>query len=565
MKIINRLQLSILLCIVFGFMATVGNVAKAHFIWVYARDGKIQVVFGEGLEPDQAEFLAGLSTMKAYKIVDGRRVGIELAKQVDGGQCWFEISTEDAGHALDIHCPYGIFGRGDKTMLLNYSAKYVNLANAKPAKVAQELDLDLIPHLNNGEVKITAFFQGKPVKGVEIEVTRNAGESDYATTGRDGVATVKPISRFLIRGKYTVEESGEFNGEKYSEKRYYCTLVLDTAADKIGATNTAEQDKSVASIKLEKLETKLGKFPKGMTSFGGTVLGNRIFVIGGKSGKAHSYAKAYQNRNVYSLVIDGSNNEWQIVGENHGLQGLAIVGHGQHVYRIGGLEARNKEGDDHDLHSVSDFVAFDPEKKSWKTLPSLPAGRSSFDACLIGDDIYVVGGWTMGDDESEWATTILKFDLTKPESDWQSIKAPFETRALAVNAHDEKLIIVGGITNGGGPTNEVHIFDPKTNSWVQGAPVPTEGGMKAFGCSAVSLEGSLLVSTYDGGIYQMSKNASAWTKIHQLDTGRFFHQMLPVAKNRFALVGGSHMETGSHFEVEIFECRKASAKGDSHE
>ena len=30
--------------------------ADAHFIWVYAEEGKVKVVFGEGLEPDQAQF-----------------------------------------------------------------------------------------------------------------------------------------------------------------------------------------------------------------------------------------------------------------------------------------------------------------------------------------------------------------------------------------------------------------------------------------------------------------------------------------------------------------------------
>ena len=62
-----------------------------------------------------------------------------------------------------------------------------------------------------------------------------------------------------------------------------------------------------------------------------------------------------------------------------------------------------------------------------------------------------------------------------------------------------------------------------------------------------------MASTYDGGIYALNADHSGWAKIHELDDGRFFHQMLPVAENRFALVGGSHMESGSHFEVEVFE------------
>jgi len=82
--------------------------------------------------------------------------------------------------------------------------------------------------------------------------------------------------------------------------------------------------------------------------------------------------------------------------------------------------------------------------------------------------------------------------------------------------------------------------------------------MRAFGCSAVSLGGNLLVSTYGGGIFlliddEKGEDSKAWMKVHQLETGRFFHQMLPVDELKFALVGGSHMEHDSHLEIEVFE------------
>ena len=318
-----------------------------------------------------------------------------------------------------------------------------------------------------------------------------------------------------------------------------------------------------ATVTLKKVESEFDEIPKGMTSFGATVVDDCIYVIGGKSGKAHSYATSYQNRNVYCLKLDGSNHEWHVAGDNLGLQGLAIVGHKGKVYRIGGLEARNKEGEEHDLHSVRDFLAFDPAKKSWTKLPELPKARSSFDACVAGDHVFVVGGWTLaGEGNSVWADNILKFDLTQPESTWEEIEAPFHSRALAVRAHDDKLVVIGGIQEKGGPTGAVHFFDLKTEKWTEGpdVPAPAESRIKAFGCSAVSLGENLLVSTYDGGVYHLtdgkdeSKNdGKAWSKVHQLDNGRFFHQMLPVGDSKFALVGGSHMQDGSQLEVEVYE------------
>ena len=330
------------------------------------------------------------------------------------------------------------------------------------------------------------------------------------------------------------------------------TQAQTAVADADKQTDDKTTPSAEPTIKLKPVETELADFPKGMTSFGAAVVGDRIFVIGGKSGKAHAYAKSYQNKDVFSLAINGSDKEWQTVGENHGLQGLAIVGYDGKVYRIGGLEARNKEDEDDDLHSVADFKQFDPSTKTWTDLPSLPQGRSSIDACVVGSEVYVVGGWTMGDDETEWATDMLKFDLSNPSGKWETIDVPFKTRALAVEAFKNQLVVVGGLKQKGGPTDEVHIYDLKTNQWSVGPAVPASG-MKAFGCSTASVAGHVLVSTYDGGIYQLAADNGSWSKIYQLDDGRFFHQMLPIAKNEFALVGGSHMETGSKLKVEVFE------------
>ena len=542
---------------------------KAHFVWVFSEDGKVKVVFGEGLEPGQEQFLSGLSDMKAFAVVGGKFEPVEFGKQVDGDQGWFEASQDKVGQLVEVTCPYGVFGRGEKTMFLDYSAKYVSMPNTtnqlNASKPSKNLALDIVPSFANGNLTLTAYFKGYPLKGVEIQLENVESESLTRTTDETGQVVLNSSTRYTIRAKHTVAEAGEVDGESFSERRFYCTMVLDTnsldsqQSEPKSAASHPEENSS--NVSLKKVEAGFADFPRGMTSFGATVLDNRIYVIGGKSGRAHSYAKSYQNRNVYCLNLDGSDNQWQIAGENLGLQGLAIVGHAGKVYRIGGLEARNKEGEDQDLHSVNDFVAFDPVEKTWTELPALPEGRSSFDACVAGDHVYVVGGWKMaGEKESVWATDMLRFDLSNSSSKWEKIEAPFSTRALCVRAFQDKLVVIGGIQQAGGPTNAVHVYDMKTGKWSEGPVVPTEGGMKAFGCSAVSIGDHLLVSTYDGGIFQFGKDGKSWTKIHQLDAGRFFHQMLPVGENRFALVGGSHMEHGSHLEVEVFELQKSDSE-----
>lgn len=550
--------------------------AGAHFVWVYAENGKVKVVFGEGLEPDQAQFLTGLSEMKTYTVLDGQSKQVKLEQRTEGDEGWFEISQNKLGRSVEVSCPYGVFGRGDKKMFLDYSAKHVICSGAEKhnsAAPSKNLSLDLIPQFRDGKLNLTVYFNGQPLKGAEVELEVIDTDSLSAITGDSGQVSLQLASRYVIRAKHTVMDAGEIDGKEFSERRYYCTLVLDvsgTSNEKKTAPQASKTNdgRTASNWVIEKVDANYAEFPRGMTSFGAAVVNGCVYVIGGKSGKAHSYAKSYQNRNVYRLNLKDGGKNWQVVADNLGLQGLAIVGHADRVYRIGGLEARNQEGDDHDLHSVDFVKALDLEKKTWLELPKLPMGRSSFDACIVGNHIYVIGGWTMaGDKETVWATEMLKLDLSQPDAQWQAIKAPFKTRALAVRCHQEKLFVIGGIQEKGGPTNAVHVFDLKTAKWTTGPEVPTEGQIKAFGCSAVSLGKHLLVSTYDGGIFKLNADAASWDKVHQLDAGRFFHQMLPVGKSKFALVGGSHMEHGSHREIEVFELteRKSNKKSEPQE
>ena len=534
------------------------STANAHFLFVYSEDGKVKVVFGEDHDPDQAQFLSGLKAMKAFTTIDGEKKEITFEKVVEGDNGWFEVAKDGVGNAVDISCPYGVFGRDDKTMFLDYSAKYVQHMHGKPlSKPTKEMALDLVPEFGPEGLKVTVLFKGMPLHNAEVKLVRVETDSVETKTDETGSIVLSPTARYLVRAKHVLEEAGEIDGKKFSERRYYCTMVLDVGAKHEAAGKAIASKPAVkleAPISLESVDARYADLPRGMTSFGATVVDNQVYVIGGKSGRAHSYAKSYQNRDVFCLSLSGDDKEWKTVGENLGLQGLAIVGYQGKVYRIGGLEARNKEGEDHDLHSIAEVLEFHPADQSWNKLPSLPEGRSSFDACVADKKIFVVGGWKLGgESDSEWAEDMFVFDLSKPDSEWQRIAAPFKTRALAVRAHGDNLIVVGGIASGGGPTAAVHMFNLKTSQWSEGPEVPTEGGMKAFGCSAVSLGDNFLVSTYDGHVFRLSDDSKNWEVVHRLETGRFFHQMLPVGDSQFALIGGSHMEHGSQQEVEVFE------------
>ena len=542
-------------------LSVLARPADAHFLFVYGDDGKVKIVFGEGTDPDQAKFLDGLKSMKAFTFAGDEKQQIEFEKIVEGDDGWFEKPLDKVGSVVNVACPYGVFSRGEKSMYLDYSAKYVRfpINNAAAIKPSSDLMLDMTPTFENGQLKVVVNFKGMPLTDADVSLTRMEYDAAETKTDETGSAVLDAHTRYIVRAKHIIDEAGEADGKSFSEKRYYCTMVLDLGSEaapaKIAAADEQPAAKSDNRFTIEPIDRGYEAFPRGMTSFGATVLDGKIYVTGGKSGRAHHYARSYQNGEIWALDLAGK--QWETVGNTLGLQGLALAAHDGKIIRIGGLEARNEEGEEHLLQSLSDVKSFDPETKKWTTLPSLPHGRSSIDACVHNDKIYVAGGWTLAiGAESVWATDMLVLDMSATEPAWKSIAAPFEVRAVSVNAYDNKIFVMGGIEDAGGPTDAVHIFDLENEEWTDGPDIPCEGGLKAFGCSAAVVVGQLFVSTYDGGIYRLQEDLSAWEKDYQLQQGRFFHQMLPAGDSSFMIIGGAHMKSGAQTDIEVLEVKE---------
>ncbi|RPH80248.1 MAG: hypothetical protein EHM77_05165 [Planctomycetaceae bacterium] len=318
--------------------------------------------------------------------------------------------------------------------------------------------------------------------------------------------------------------------------RHYATLTLDVPTSNASASKTAGASDGLAS------ET-IGKLPFTLTSFGGAVLGDDVYVYGGTMGASHQYGKELQNDALMRMKLTGG--EWETVARGPRLQGLALVPHGGKLYRIGGFEARNSAGDDQDLWSVNSVASFDPATGQWSELPPLPEPRSSFDAVVMGDHIYVMGGWGMaGDAKPVWHETAWKMDLTQNQPSWTAIaKAPFERRALALAAHDGKLYGIGGMTSGDETSLETDIYDPATDSWSTGPELVGDSGMTGFGASAFATGGDLYITTVTGSLQKLAKDGSAWTVVAEMPAGRFFHRMLPASESTFVLIGGSNMQS----------------------
>lgn len=304
-------------------------------------------------------------------------------------------------------------------------------------------------------------------------------------------------------------------------------------------------------------KTKLPPLPELVTSFGAAVSGDALYVYGGHTGGAHAYDNAAQAHTLRRLDLKQPAKGWESLNKGPRLQGLAMVAHKGKLYRIGGFTAKNKEGEDHDLWSQANVDCYDPATNKWSALPALPEPRSSFDAAVLGDTIYVLGGWSMqGDAESQWHTSAYALDLSAAKPQWKALpKPPFARRALSVAAFQGKIFAIGGMQQKGGPSTQVDVFNVKAKKWEAG-PKLVGKGMDGFGSSAFATGGRLYVSTYSGKLQRLSKDGKSFEVVRELERARFFHRMLPLDAGSLVSVGGASMQVGKFEEVDVISVEK---------
>jgi N-acetylneuraminic acid mutarotase len=278
--------------------------------------------------------------------------------------------------------------------------------------------------------------------------------------------------------------------------------------------------------------TTTDMMPVGLTTVGATTLGDHVYVLGGYAGTPHEYSQRDQSREFYRL--DLKTHRWDKLASVGPIQSAVLVNDGRYVYRVGGMIAKNDPGQPQDMHSLPDFARFDPEKNAWQPLTNLPEPRSSHQAVLYGNKLYVIGGWELsgGTYDSEWRQTMATCDLSQPSCSWKVEPMPFATRAFGAAVFQDKLYVLGGLTPEEG-TDDTQIYDLKAGTWSKGPALPK--GNTTIG--AAVYRGQLYANGGDGNVYRLSADGSAWSVAGELAFPRMFHQLLE-SPNGVLVVGG---------------------------
>ncbi len=75
--------------------------------------------------------------------------------------------------------------------------------------------------------------------------------------------------------------------------------------------------------------------------------------------------------------------------------------------------------------------------------------------------------------------------------------------------------------------------------------------MAGFGASGWSVNGKLIVTTYEGDIECWDDAKGVWKVVGKAADARFFHRLLPIDAKQLVAIGGANMESGKYLELEL--------------
>jgi N-acetylneuraminic acid mutarotase len=214
---------------------------------------------------------------------------------------------------------------------------------------------------------------------------------------------------------------------------------------------------------------------------------------------------------------------------------------GDALYVLGGVE-KDEIGKEHTVNSV---LKFDSRTQTWSEVPPMPAERDNAGACVMGSDMYIIGGCN---DDMEKTSTTYHFSTDKNE--WATL-APMSE---AISGHsvcvvDGLIYVLGGEDSDNNCASSVHRFDPVSYLWSVLAPMSVARGYSG----SFVLGGSIYAVGGSDGKYRLltsmerySVASDSWSEVDggELGTvrsnfgalvvrleGDFFDSLFAKAKN----------------------------------
>jgi len=510
---------------------TLGGGARAHFVFVLpdAEGTQARVILSETLELDEN---VDPALVDGVKLVTRDGAGAEGALTlVRDGETRLVKLPEKLRGAIHGTLTHGVMKHGPKPFLVVYHPKAcLGYPFGSASRIGAESPAEIVPAGHPGAVRFQLLAKGEPVADAKMIVLLPDGRQQEVVTDAKGHTPVfDAAGRYGAWARHVIGKPGEHSGEAYVEERHYPTIVMDVPAGHRGAA----KDTHETFTKTEKLPA----LPVAASSLGAVACGGHVYVYGGHIAPVHTYSTEAVSGRFFRRPLSGGG-DWAELAGGPALQGMNLATHGGKIYRVGGMDPRNKPGDPAENFSVASAACYDPAANTWTDLPAMPTPRSSHDVAVIGDTLYVVGGWNMlGHDGEDWCDTMLALDLTNQAAGWRTLPQPFVRRALIAAVDEGKLYVIGGFTDEEEVSRRVDIFDPAAGAWAQGPDLPGEA-LNGFAPAACTVGGVVHVSVADGSVHRLAEEGRQWEPVASV-VPRIVHRAVSDGDEHLVLVGGA--------------------------
>ncbi|NKB33843.1 MAG: hypothetical protein GKR91_12160 [Pseudomonadales bacterium] len=220
----------------------------------------------------------------------------------------------------------------------------------------------------------------------------------------------------------------------------------------------------------------LQDMPEGKWEPGVINLDNRLYLFGGYADGVVSSKR--------SEFFDPSDGSWNLIQElPSAITHMNMVLDGRTVWFAGGFK------DGYPGHAIAEVWNYDVEQDRYTAAPLLPDPRAGGGLALVGRELHYFGGLMSDRDTDSPDHWVLNLnDWAMGNAQWQtSTPMPTPRNQFSTVAFQGKIYAIGGQFNHDSQQLDqvrVDIFDPQTESWSSGPPLP-RGHSHAEGATLV--------------------------------------------------------------------------------
>ena len=215
---------------------------------------------------------------------------------------------------------------------------------------------------------------------------------------------------------------------------------------------------------------------RGVEELTAAVVNNKLYVFGGWGGIAPD---GYNGVFNFNEMYDPATNGWTTLAQRPTTVAAApTTVYNNEIYLFGGYFDSDNPSQGHDDYDVVE--CYDPNTDTWRFVTNMPKVLGNFGIATIGAKVYLFGGVDWSEPSApQFHDKVITYDF---QTDlWATIgNTPTPTGTLygysvAAPVVDGKVYLVGRAEVSGMEmvySRIVDIYDPTTNTWDEGTPLP---------------------------------------------------------------------------------------------